>query len=52
MLDRANPLFTTDYNFRDIYLLASAAEDGEETVAIGFVLNHALGKNETFKEVS
>lgn len=32
MLDRANPLFTTDYNFRDIYLLASAAEDGEETV--------------------
>lgn len=33
MLDRANPLFTTDYNFCDIYLLASAAEDGEETVA-------------------
>lgn len=33
MLDRANPLFTADYNFRDIYLLATAAEDGEETVA-------------------
>ena len=33
MLDRANPLFTTDYNFREIYLLASAAEDGYETVA-------------------
>lgn len=33
MLDRANPLFTTDYNFREIYLLASAAEDGKETVS-------------------
>lgn len=33
MLDRANPLFTTDYRFRDIYLLASAAEDGDATVA-------------------
>lgn len=27
LLDRANPLFTTDYHFRDIYLLTSAAED-------------------------
>lgn len=27
MLDRANPLFTSDYAFRDIYLLAAAAED-------------------------
>ena len=26
MLDRANPLFTADYRFRDIYLLAAAAE--------------------------
>ena len=26
MLDRGNPLFTTDYAFRDVYLLASAAE--------------------------
>ena len=33
MLDRANPLFTTDYKFREIYLLASAAEEGKETVA-------------------
>lgn len=33
MLDRANPLFTTDYNFREIYLLASAAEAGKETVS-------------------
>lgn len=26
MLDRANPLFTSDYAFRDVYLLATAAE--------------------------
>ena len=32
MLDRANPLFTADYAFRDIYLLASAAEDDESAV--------------------
>ncbi|HBV42468.1 MAG TPA: NADPH-dependent FMN reductase [Desulfovibrio sp.] len=28
MLDRTNPLYGTDYLFRDIYLLAAAAEDG------------------------
>lgn len=33
MLDRANPLFTSDCNFRDIYLLATAAEEEESTVA-------------------
>lgn len=27
MLDRANPLFPSDYAFRDVYLLASAAEN-------------------------
>ncbi len=27
MLDRTNPLYGTDYLFRDIYLLAAAAED-------------------------
>lgn len=32
MLDRANPLYSSDYRFRDIYLLASAAEDGENTM--------------------
>ncbi len=32
MLDRANPLYGTDYKFRDIYLLASAAEDEESAV--------------------
>ncbi len=29
MLDRANPLYPTDYAFRDIYLLSAAAEDAE-----------------------
>ena len=33
MLDRANPLFGTDYAFTKGYLLATAAEDGPETVA-------------------
>ena len=32
MLDRANPLFSADYRFRDIYLLAAAAEEDEHTV--------------------
>ncbi len=36
MLDRANPLFPSDYAFRDIYLLASAA-DAEESAADGAV---------------
>lgn len=27
MLDRANPLYPSDYHFRDIYMLTSAAED-------------------------
>lgn len=29
LLDRANPLYSSDYRFRDIYMLASAAEDEE-----------------------
>lgn len=32
MLDRANPLFSADYAFREIYLLAAAAEEDEHTV--------------------
>ena len=31
MLDRSNPLFSADYQFRDIYLLAAAAEEDEHT---------------------
>ena len=32
LLDRANPLFPAAYQFRDIYLLAAAAEEDEHTV--------------------
>ena len=32
MLDRANPLYDTDYAFTKAYLLAAAAEDEPETV--------------------
>ena len=32
MLDRANPLYGTDYVFTKVYLLATAAEDEAETV--------------------
>ncbi len=32
MLDRANPLYDSDYKFTDIYLLAAAAEDEDYTV--------------------
>ena len=30
LLDRANPLYPKDYAFRDVYLAAAAAEDGDE----------------------
>ena len=29
LLDRLNPLFSADYSFRDIYMIATAAEDEE-----------------------
>ncbi len=32
MLDRANPLYDSDYRFTDVYLLAAAAEDEKTTV--------------------
>lgn len=32
MIDRSNPLYSSDYKFRDIYLLATAAEDEKNTV--------------------
>lgn len=33
LLDRANPLFGSDYRFTDIYMLSSAAEDEEHVPA-------------------
>lgn len=37
LLDRANPLYASDYAFRDIYLLTTAAdtEEGTDARAIG-----------------
>ena len=32
LLDRANPLYSADYRFREVYLLAAAAEEDEHTV--------------------
>ena len=32
LLDRLNPLYGTDYKFRDIYMIATAAEDEEHTM--------------------
>lgn len=31
LLDRLNPLYSSDYNFRDIYLIATAADGGDAT---------------------
>ena len=32
MLDRANPLFSADYAFRDVYLLSTAADSDEHAM--------------------
>lgn len=32
LLDRCNPLYNADYQFRDVYLLATAADDAESAV--------------------
>lgn len=32
LLDRSNPLYPSDYKFRDIYLLATAADDSENSM--------------------
>ncbi len=32
LLDRLNPLFPSDYAFRDVYFLSAAAEDSEEAL--------------------
>lgn len=31
MLDRANPLYSADYQFRNVYMLTAAAEEGADT---------------------
>ncbi len=32
MLDRSNPLYVSDYSFKDIYLLATAADEEENAM--------------------
>ena len=32
LLDRMNPLFPSDYAFRDVYLIATAAEDDKSAM--------------------
>jgi multimeric flavodoxin WrbA len=34
LLDRLNPLFPSDYNFRDIYMIATAADENEKAADI------------------
>lgn len=48
LLDRSNPLFPSEYSFRDIYLIASAAED--ESVAIDGTINGLSGWISCFEQ--
>lgn len=48
MLDRSNPLYPSDYAFRDIYLLATAAE--EEESAIDSTIKGLQGWVDCFKK--
>lgn len=50
LLDRANPLFTTQYAFRDIYLLATAAE--EDSTAVARAVSGLEGWIDCFEEAS
>lgn len=37
LLDRTNPLFAQDYNFRDIYLLATCADSNEQAIDVALM---------------
>ncbi len=50
MLDRSNPAFLSDYKFRDIYLLASAAD--EETKTFDGTVNGLQGWIDCFEKCS
>jgi NAD(P)H-dependent FMN reductase len=49
ILDRANPLFSADYKFREVFLLATAAEEGAEVFSRA--LNGLEGWIECFEKV-
>lgn len=50
LLDRANPLFPSDYKFRDIYLLASCAD--EEAAAVDGTVTGLSGWVACFEKAS
>ena len=49
-IDRANPLFSFEYNFRDIYLLATAAD--EESSSIDGAIKGLQGWIDCFEKAS
>ena len=40
LLDRLNPLYESDYKFRDIYMLATAADDDAHAIDKALSLIH------------
>ena len=48
LLDRCNPLYGTDYKFRDVYLITTAAEDESHTM--DGTLKGIMGWIECFEE--
>lgn len=49
MIDRANPLFTSDYKFKEVYLITASADTGEE--AVKRVINGVQGWIDCFSGV-
>ncbi len=50
LIDRLNPLFPTDYNFRDIYMLATSDDPSEKSVEKAY--NGLQGWADCFKKSS
>ena len=50
LLDRLNPLYSTDYSFRDIYMIATAAENDESAFEKGY--NGLQGWVDCFEKAS
>ena len=42
LLDRLNPLYSTDYSFRDIYMIATAAADHVDAMKKAYELGKEL----------
>ena len=49
IIDRANPLFASDYKFREVYLITASADTGEE--AVKRVINGVQGWIDCFNGV-